>query len=265
RGERQSSSQSCVGVHAGSLRDLWQVTHEIARRTGGDPGHPGLFGPAAPPTGTRPGRLIVMECTGWRVTDSDTRQAFEQVLQSLRDAGVAVLRRGDHPHIDRFEDSLESANAMVGTILAYENRWIYENLARKHSTLSASTLEALDKARALSVDDYRAALASRRHAQQCFADLAPLADALMSPTSPGPATRLDTPPPAAGAPIFVATGNPVFNLPASLLLAPVVALPLMAVRGLPVGVQLVGQLHDDYRLTDYAQWMTDNIRPVSVS
>jgi len=44
RGERQGYSQSHVGVHAGSLTDMWRVAIEIARRAGGDPGHPGLFG-----------------------------------------------------------------------------------------------------------------------------------------------------------------------------------------------------------------------------
>ena len=45
RGERQGYSQSHVGVHAGSLADMWHVAIEIARRAGGDPGQPGLFGP----------------------------------------------------------------------------------------------------------------------------------------------------------------------------------------------------------------------------
>ena len=36
RGERQGYSQSHVGVHAGSLTDMWRVAMEIARRAGGD-------------------------------------------------------------------------------------------------------------------------------------------------------------------------------------------------------------------------------------
>src|SRR6195256_5392475 len=49
RGERQATSMSTHGVHAGCLEDMWQVAIEIARRAGGDPGRPGLFGPKTPP------------------------------------------------------------------------------------------------------------------------------------------------------------------------------------------------------------------------
>lgn len=265
RGERLHSSQACLGVHAGSLRDMWSVMHEIARRVGGDPGHPGLFGPATPPAGTRPNRLIVMECSGWKVTDDRTQRAFDDIVAQLRSLGVSVQRRGDHPYIDAFEGSLEKASEFTGVILGYESRWYNENLARGQAMLAASTLSSLERARTFTLDDYRWALAQRRTAQECFARLAPLADALISPTSPGPAPALDAPRPEAGAPIYVATGNPVFNLPTSLLLAPVVALPLMRVGGLPVGVQVIGQPHNDYRVADHAQWMTDNLLPASVA
>ena len=68
-----------------------------------------------------------------------------------------------------------------------------------------------------------------------------------------------------GQPIYVATGDPVYNLPTSALLAPVIAVPLLAVDGLPVGVQVIGQQRADYRIAGYAQWMMDNLRPVAVA
>ena len=43
-------SQSCTGVLAASLEDAWLVAVNIASRAGGDPGYPGLDGPAEPPT-----------------------------------------------------------------------------------------------------------------------------------------------------------------------------------------------------------------------
>ncbi|MFC7544130.1 amidase family protein [Siccirubricoccus deserti] len=49
RGERQTTSMSTHGVHAGCVEDMWQVAIEIAARCGGDPGRPGLLGPPAPP------------------------------------------------------------------------------------------------------------------------------------------------------------------------------------------------------------------------
>ena len=44
RGERQATSMSTHGPHAGSIEDMWQVAIEISRRAGGDRGSPGLFG-----------------------------------------------------------------------------------------------------------------------------------------------------------------------------------------------------------------------------
>jgi Asp-tRNA(Asn)/Glu-tRNA(Gln) amidotransferase A subunit family amidase len=39
-------------------------------------------------------------------------------------------------------------------------------------------------------------------------------------------------------------------------------MPLMSVDGLPVGVQLVGQQHEDARMTGLARWMLTNLSPV---
>lgn len=98
-------------------------------------------------------------------------------------------------------------------------------------------------------------------------------DVVISPTSIGPAPFLtdgeaSSPaiPAATGDPaqaiVSDFTGDPVFNMPASLLHAPAVTLPLMAVRGMPVGVQVFGQRHTDYRVVDVARWMTQNLTPV---
>src|SRR6195256_219768 len=96
RGERQTTSMSPTGVHAGSIEDMWQVAIEIARRAGGDPGRPGLIGPPSAPVAVKPERLIVLETEGWPDVDSATKSAFETLLESLRRTGVTLLRRKDH-------------------------------------------------------------------------------------------------------------------------------------------------------------------------
>jgi len=47
-----------------------------------------------------------------------------------------------------------------------------------------------------------------------------------------------------------------------MLFAPVVTVPLMSVGGMPVGVQLMGQQHEDARMTGIAGWMTENVKRV---
>jgi Asp-tRNA(Asn)/Glu-tRNA(Gln) amidotransferase A subunit family amidase len=103
RGERQSYSQSHLGVHVGSLIDMWRVAIEIARRAGGDLGQPGLFGAPDLTPPLRPVRLIVMETAGWAALDTKTREGFDRILATLREVDVEVLRSTDDPLIDAFE------------------------------------------------------------------------------------------------------------------------------------------------------------------
>ena len=60
------------------------------------------------------------------------------------------------------------------------------------------------------------------------------------------------------------TGDAVFNYPTSMLFAPCVSMPLMAVGGLPVGVQVIGQREEDARMTSLARWMLEALPRVSV-
>ena len=42
-------------------------------------------------------------------------------------------------------------------------------------------------------------------------------------------------------------------------------LPLMGVGGMPVGVQLMGQQHEDARITAMARWVMQAVPPVVVN
>jgi Asp-tRNA(Asn)/Glu-tRNA(Gln) amidotransferase A subunit family amidase len=56
----------------------------------------------------------------------------------------------------------------------------------------------------------------------------------------------------------------VFNTASSMLLAPAVTMPLMSVGGLPVGAQLMGQPHEDARMTAISRWVLGAVSPVIV-
>ena len=58
------------------------------------------------------------------------------------------------------------------------------------------------------------------------------------------------------------TGDSVFNTPSSMLHAPCVTMPLLGVGGMPVGVQLMGQQHEDARVTAMARWVMGAVAPV---
>ncbi len=263
RGERQATSQSTHGVHAGAIEDMWQVAIEIVRRIGGDRGGPGLMGPDAPPAAARPDRLIVMETEGWAALDPASRAAFEALVERIRAAGVAVLRRGDHPLIEHFEQGIADGRAICNGITGWENQWGHRNLVMQDPDgISARAKAVLAAAERMTPADYARRLLQREEAQRRHAALAPLADAVIALACPGPAPVWEGDRP--GAPLAPRpTGDFVFNGPSSLLFAPAVTVPLMAVGGLPVGLQVMGQREADARVTAIARWLLGTIAPVA--
>src|SRR5262247_3725223 len=265
RGERQATSMSTHGVHAGSIEDVWQVAIEIARRAGGDRGCVGLFGPAEPPVAAKPERLIILETEGWAALDAASREAFEVLLEDVRRAGVTLLGRRDHRWIEALEQAIADGRAVCNAITGWENRWAIRNLVDQHPDgVSPRAKATLEKAEAMTPEDYRAVLMERATAQLRHSALAPLADAIITLSCPGPAPLWSGDVP--GQPLAPRpTGDFVFNAPSSMLFAPAVTVPLMSVGGLPVGLQVMGQQHEDARMTGLARWFTENLKRVAVA
>ena len=263
RGERLATSQSTHGPHAGCLEDMWQVAIEMARRCGGDRGAFGLMGPDSLPAAIKPNRLIVLETEGWPDADPATRAGFAELLSQLAAAGVTLIRRTDHPFVEALEKAIANGRAVCNGVTSWENRWYQRGmLDAAPDGLSARTQATLRKAEAMTPDDYRASLLARQQAQLTHAAVAQLADAAITLSCPGPAPLWSGDVP--GQPLAPRpTGDFVFNAPSSMLFAPVVTVPLMSVGGMPVGVQLIGQQHEDARMTGLARWMTENVKRVA--
>jgi Asp-tRNA(Asn)/Glu-tRNA(Gln) amidotransferase A subunit family amidase len=250
RGERQGSSQSTAGVHANSIEDMWQVSIEIAKRAGGDPGTLGLIGPDAPPHPVRPQTLGLLKTEAWSMLRPAERAAFEALLERIEALGIPVLT--DHPALTALERIAAQGKAVTGVIVGFENRWALLNLEANHpGGLSARAIARLRASEALTVEDYRAALATREEMRAAMARLAPVVDALIAPAAPGIAPLWDPEDTQNPRP----TGDIAANAATSALGVPCVTLPLMAVEGMPFGAQLIGQAHADARVTAMARWM----------
>lgn len=256
RGERQGYSQSHVGIHAGSAQDMWNAAHCIVQRVGGDPGHPGLYGGATPPAPRQPRTLAVLETEGWARAEPAAVQAFGALLARLERQGVALVRRADDPLLELLEQAIADASALSLRLISWEQRWTLENLAEQHpGTLGPSLVRQLETGRALTLADFRGCLLEREHARQRLQALASRVDACITLSACGPAPLT-----AQLRGTRYPTGDVSFACASSLLGAPAITVPALAVDGLPLGVQLMGQPHQDETVTAYGRWLESAAR-----
>ncbi len=229
-GSYDGLSQSAHGPIAASLPEAWLVAAEIARRAGGDPGFPGLYGPVEAPAPAKPRRLAVLETDGWAVASDEAKAAFAVVIARLKAAGVALADRRDSETIAAAEDAVAGARQLSMEINAWESRWpINTYAARDAGKLSQSMRDRLAQAEAMTLDDYRVRVADRARRRAIYHELAAEFDGCITLTAPG------------AAPLGLgSTGDPIFVVPASMLGVPALTLPVLAERGLPLGLQLVG-------------------------
>src|SRR5437764_5843417 len=240
-------SQSCTGVLAASLEDAWLVAVNIATRAGGDPGYPGLQGPAEPPPPRRPRALAVLQTSGWEEAAPAARAAFEAAAARLAAVGIALADRRADPVIEDVEGAITDAAPLTRRINAWEGRWPLNTYRdRDASKLSRSALDRLATAEAMTLADYGAAIAFRQRNRETYARLAARYHAALTPAAPG------------AAPVGLgSTGNPVFTVPASLLGIPALSLPLLAIDDLPLGLPLGGFVGEDARLFAVAAAIRD--------
>lgn len=237
-------SMDHVGVLAGTLEDLWITARFIAERAGGDPGYPGLYGGAAPPASAKPARLVRLDMAGWAETDSATRAAFEAYLATLTRAGIDIASRRDDPAIEAYERELAAMPELWRTLYRFEMRWpMLQYLALYPDKLPPRLKRGIAEGDGLTQTEYRAALVRRDYVRRLHEELARRCDGFVTLAAPGPA------------PIGMDQGSASFNEASSVLGAPALSLPLLAVDGAPVGVQLLGPWHGDERLVAQARWL----------
>jgi aspartyl-tRNA(Asn)/glutamyl-tRNA(Gln) amidotransferase subunit A len=163
---------------------------------------------------------------GWLTgLDRDTQRAWRELERSLEPI----------PFLDR--ELLESTAL---TVLDYEARQVHDaNLHAFPSRYGAEVRERLERGLAIDARGYRSALDRLRVLREEADDALAGYDALVLPATPCVAPRVERR--AAGARLtrftrpFNATGQPVAVVPAP-------------VRGLPVGMQLVGRSGEDEAL-----------------
>ncbi len=178
---------------------------------------------------------------GWAETDDASKETFENCLKVLEAAGVTILGPDDDPRIAAYEATLKDMTALYQGIALYDYRYPLSSYRdRDASLMGERILKGLERADGYTLDDYRVALDRRAQFKAQHQALAGFADGFITLSSAGPA------------PVGMDSGSAIYNESSSVLGVPTYTLPLLAINGLPLGVQLQGFCDGDALLTAYA-------------
>ncbi len=229
-------SQSCTGTLAATLAESWTVAREISARAGGDPGYVGLTGPKELPHARMPERVVMLQTAGWQDAAADAKQALADARERLASVGIEITDRTTSPAIEAAEAAIADARPLSMKINAWEGHWPLNTYARDmdRAAMSASALDRLATAQAMTQEEYQGLLAEREGVRRAYAALAEHGDVCLTLAASGAA------PTGLGS-----TGDPTFLVPCSLLGTPAVSLPVLQSEGLPLGLQLIGFVDRD--------------------
>jgi Asp-tRNA(Asn)/Glu-tRNA(Gln) amidotransferase A subunit family amidase len=239
-------SMDHLGVFGGTLSDMWTTARYIASEAGGDPSHPGLYGDIAPPIPRKPARLIRLDSAGWAAAEPAAKAAFETHLARLAQAGIEIITRRSDPTVEAYETVHARTPQLWTNLYRFEMRWPMLQYRDRHSDkLPPRLLKGLQEGAGITQQIYRTAIEEREAFRSMHDDLGKRADGFITLSSPGPG------------PIGMDQGSAIFNEGSSILGAPAINLPLLAVDRVPLGIQLLGRWHEDERLTAVARWLAE--------
>jgi Asp-tRNA(Asn)/Glu-tRNA(Gln) amidotransferase A subunit family amidase len=241
-----SPSINHLGLLGGSLADVWTVACHIATVAGGDPGCVPHFGAESQlPPARKPQRLVRQYTAGWQHTDDASKAAFEEYLRRLAAAGIEILEPASSPELAAYEVATASLPEWFFDLMLWEIRWpMLAWRDRRPDAFSATMLGYIDRASQLHATDYERACTARERLRAMHRALEAKVDGFITLAHIGPGQ--------VGQP---ATGTPWYNDASSAIGAPALNLPLLAVDGLPLGVQLVGFQHRDTETLALARWL----------
>lgn len=238
-----------LGLLGASLADIWDAATAIARDVGGDPGFPAFAGGDALPAARKPRRLARQYTIGWEKTDSASQDLFERWLRDLAAAGVEIVEPGASPEWQTYEHETAHVLDWFFDIFREMLSPMRDLRARFPAKFSPVMHGHIDRAEAVSPERYAAALEKREELRRLHRALAGKVDGFVTLAHIGPG-QVGQPP----------MGTPWYNDASSAIGAPSLNVPLLAIEGAPLGVQLMGFEHRDADVFAIGQWLMDNAR-----
>jgi len=192
--------------------------------------------PAAP-------RIALVRSHLWPQASAAMQQAVETAARLAAVAGAKIAELTLPP-------LLEDAYEAQFTIQDYETfRALAFEYDRHREQIDARLRQQLDRAAAISADEYDAARRVGSRARQVLADAMADYDVILTPSAPGAAPHG-----------FDSTGNPMFNRLWTLMGTPCINVPGLSEGELPLGVQIVGRFGRDRAALEAALFLEQAVK-----
>ena len=228
-----AESLDTVGIFARSLEDLEATSEVLSSR------QPAQLVERTP-------RVGFARTRNWGLLDRTVQDAASEFIQLLERAGATV-------HDVQLDPTVEDLSVDHATIMGFESAralaWEYDNFSAQ---LSPALLKRLYAGWSVSREDYDRILRKAGEGRQSLSEVFHQYDVLITPSAAG------------AAPLVTSTGDSIFNRGWTLLGNPCVALPFRKpIKGLPIGLQLVGAVDGDMALIAWAKWVQRNVAPLA--
>lgn len=223
-----AESLDTIGVLARTVEDCALLVHAVSHRS-----MPDFSAKAAAP------RIGFCRTPRWHEAAPAVQALLEETAKTLARKGAAVRDVELPTEFNRiYDDQLLIMFYEAARALAWEYA-AHPDLLSEHMRKTVKEYGAMP--RAPYADAMRHARSCRSMLPQVFADI----DVLLTPSAPDEAPRG-----------ISGTGSSTFNRNWTVLHVPCVALPAgSGPNGLPLGIQLVGNLDDDARALECAEWV----------
>lgn len=238
-----SQTLDTVGLLSRSVADTAAVFEVV--RTNSSPPHGQHRGPGSDrgfntAISRKPTRIGFARPVEWEQADSHTRTAFDDLKLRLTDSEIEIVEIA----LPADYDGLTTAQSVI---MDFEvSNALKSRCEKEPSLVSRSLIDVLQRGASISIADYSRALELAEKCRAMLPEVFDTVDSLVVPAVIGEAP-LGT----------QATGDPVFCRSWTLLHCPAISLPLLhGPTGLPIGVQLIGNLHSDDHLLETAQIVT---------